>query len=345
VNNDPGLLEPFWTTTVMREESLFFLEHDDGAASSGLLFPPGRVLALTSAAGDITFEEGRDYVINAGESREAVDGSAGIVRVVPGPHSRMPVTSRAQLASLIGGPEAAFHQRQAVITYEHQPGLWSGYVPVPGIATLPRTVGRLQRRQALTIAVAGDSISEGYNASGFMGVAPHQPPYAALVASALEVACGMPVAVHNCAVAGWTADHGVHDVDRVTAANPDLVFVAYGMNDAGYADADHFAANIARILAGVRLATPAAEFVLVAPMLPNPEWDYPAIGRFPAYRDALAGLCGNGVVLADMTALWDGVLRRKSWHDLAGNGFNHPNDFGHRLYAQVILAVLMAHLR
>jgi len=28
---------------------------------------------------------------------------------------------------------------------------------------------------------------------------------------------------------------------------------------------------------------------------------------------------------------------RKTHHDLTGNGINHPNDFGHRLYAQVIL--------
>ena len=43
-----------------------------------------------------------------------------------------------------------------------------------------------------------------------------------------------------------------------------------------------------------------------------------------------------------MTAVWADLLARKSWHDLTGNGVNHPNDFGHRLYAQVILALLVA---
>ena len=34
------------------------------------------------------------------------------------------------------------------------------------------------------------------------------------------------------------------------------------------------------------------------------------------------------------------LLARKSDFDLTGNGLNHPNDFGHRLYAQMILALL-----
>lgn len=35
------------------------------------------------------------------------------------------------------------------------------------------------------------------------------------------------------------------------------------------------------------------------------------------------------------------LLRRKRYLDLSGNGLNHPNDFGHRLYAQVLLHLLI----
>jgi lysophospholipase L1-like esterase len=116
--------------------------------------------------------------------------------------------------------------------------------------------------------------------------------------------------------------------------------VAYGMNDAGYADAADFAATIAALMHEVRVSCPRAEFVLVSPMLPSPGCDFVVMERFPAYRDALAQLCGEGVVLADMTTLWVDLLARKSPYDLTGNGLNHPNDFGHRLYAQMILALL-----
>jgi hypothetical protein len=94
-------------------------------------------------------------------------------------------------------------------------------------------------------------------------------------------------------------------------------------------------------MSGVRAASPDAEFVLVSPMLPNPRWDYTVIERFGAYRDALSELCGAGAALADLTSLWTDLLERKSVHDLTGNGINHPNDFGHRLYAQTILGLLV----
>ena len=95
-------------------------------------------------------------------------------------------------------------------------------------------------------------------------------------------------------------------------------------------------------MAKVKEASPGAEFILVASMLPNAEWHYPTMENFPRYRDALAKLCGNGVALADMTSVWAEFLKRKKYHDITGNGLNHPNDFGHRLYAQVILGLLVA---
>ena len=116
--------------------------------------------------------------------------------------------------------------------------------------------------------------------------------------------------------------------------------MAFGMNDAGYATAADFAANIAGIVADARRAVPDAEFVLVSPMLPNPEWHYPVMARFAEYRDALAPQCGAGVALADVTTVWRDLLARKSVHDVTGNGVNHPNDFGHRVYAGVVLATI-----
>jgi lysophospholipase L1-like esterase len=315
----------------LHKETLFFVDEGGTDPSAALLFQPARVVALTSATEDTTFEPGLDYI---------VDIEAGRVACPRG--SRIPVTRRSELVALANGPDDAFHLRQVAVTYEPQSDLWSDYGPQLVEDPPPRTLGRLQRGEPLVVCLAGDSISAGYNASGFTGVAPHQPAYGSLVASALEREYGSPIAFHNFAVAGWTADNAVHDIDRLVAPNPDLVIVAFGMNDAGYAEAEHYAANIESIRSSVRQAVPKAEFVLVAPMLPNPEWDYPVLSRFPAYRDALARLSGSGTTLADLTTVWTRILRRKGWFDLAGNGFNHPNDFGHRLYARFILAALGA---
>lgn len=75
-------------------------------------------------------------------------------------------------------------------------------------------------------------------------------------------------------------------------------------------------------------------------MSPTPECPWAVPRRFVEYRDALAGLEAEGIAFVDMTSFWADLLTRKHPQDLSGNGLNHPNDFGHRLYAQLICAVI-----
>ena len=74
-------------------------------------------------------------------------------------------------------------------------------MPAHGGASLPRVTQRLQRRESLTIGLTGDSISEGYDASGFHGVPPFQPAFGTLVASALEHRYRAVVQLRNLATA------------------------------------------------------------------------------------------------------------------------------------------------
>jgi lysophospholipase L1-like esterase len=318
----------FWNATSIQDDPLFFVG-DANHAAAALLFPPEKSISCRSATGETEYEEGKDFL---------VDAVRGLVQRPPG--SRIPITSRDELRAA-GLPEALFHHRRVSASYTYRAGLWDGYVPSFSGDRLPRTLARLRTGQPLSIVVAGDSISEGYSASGFDGVPPHQPPYPALLVAGLTRRYRSAIALNNCAVAGSTADNLRWDTGPVCASLPDLVIVAFGMNDSGYSEAADFAVNIAAIVAEIRAARPTAEFVLVSPMLPNADWDYPVLERFPAYRDALAGLCGEGSALADVTSIWTDLLRRKTVYDLTANGLNHPNDFGHQVYAQTIMALLI----
>ena len=51
------------------------------------------------------------------------------------------------------------------------------------------------------------------------------------------------------------------------------------------------------------------------------------------------GTAANGIAPADLTSHWTEMLKRDS--DLTGSGVNHPSDFGHRVYASAILALLI----
>jgi len=83
------------------------------------------------------------------------------------------------------------------------------------------------------------------------------------------------------------------------------------------------------------------QMILVATMLGNPDWTYLKHERFPEFRDALGSLRGPGMELADLTSVWAEFHRHKRDLDLTGNGVNHPNDFGHRVYAQVLSSLLL----
>ena len=149
------------------------------------------------------------------------------------------------------------------------------------------------------------------------------------------------VEVANLSVGGMDSAWGVTMVDKVVDAKPDLVLLAFGMNDSGGRPAADFQDKIAATIKAIREKRPTAEFILVATMVGNPDWVALKQQLFPQYRDALAKLCGPGVALADVTSIWIEFLRLKHDWDQTGNGVNHPNDFGHRVYAQVISTLLI----
>jgi lysophospholipase L1-like esterase len=317
-------------------------------ATASLLVTPDGPVTLKSATGEVKYVADVDYTI---------DSASGLLTRTP--DSRIPKTTNAELHPSVdpdgsgfmhvrGQPAAflmvaegdVFHRRQVSADYSFDIAQWTGYSPQFAGANLPRTLERLRRRDALTVGLVGDSISEGYNASGFIGAPPYQPPYGDLVAAGLEHIYRAPVTLHNFATAGWTSDDSLNSVDALEAEQPHLVLVAFGMNDAGYAEPEDYAANIRALIDHTRKTVPGAEFVLISSMLPNPEWHYPQIERFAGYRRALLDLCGPGVILADLTTLWMDMMVRKTPYDVTGNGINHPNDFGHRLYAQTILSLV-----
>jgi acyl-CoA thioesterase I len=354
--DDLHLPDPFWKGETAWREGLFFIqETDDSPPAARLLFVPLKVVSLRSADGRAWYEEGKDYRVEAGAGAGA-DGNAP--RIVLTKDSRIPFRKRREMyppagaehsiGHRVGDPNAAllfgeghwFHAQQEEVTYLHAAGEWKGFVPKFAGPNLPVTMAKLAAAQGLSICILGDSIAEGGNAS--RNVAPFQPAFPELVGQGLEKACGVKVTVTNLSKGGKMADYGVQVAPQAADLKPDLVLIAFGMNDVSRRDANRYQAEVARIIEIIRAKSPQAEFILVASMLANPEWAGTPAAEFPKYRQALTGLCGKGVVLADVTGLWAGLFQHKNYHDLTGNGVNHANDYGHRLYAQTILGLLVA---
>ncbi len=333
-----GQDQPLLRGKVMSNEPVLFIQKEGQPVATGkLLFVPSARPTVKSPDLETVYEEGRDYLWKPGSSE--IQLAAG---------SRIPFKTSAEMVPPPGSPNTLhgvlfsegrfFHDLQVMASYPHADDWPLQDGPRP--QGLPRSLAMLKAKQAFKLVALGDSITEGYNASGFKAseAPPRQPCYAQLVADTLHQRFGGSVALVNLGRAGTGADWGLKMVDKVAAEKPDLVILAFGMNHEEPAAA--FEAAMRQLRDAVQTACPAAEIILVAPMTGNPR-TFPA-ERFSGYRDALRNLTSEGIALADVTSPWLELLKRKLFSDLSGNNINHPNDFGHRLYAEVICRLLPA---
>ena len=340
--------EPCWEATDLKGDPLFFvLGSADGYAKATLLRIPQETPIIRSASGEIAYEAGRDFMWQQG-SRE--------IRLLAG--SRIPFKTTAELHPAPGAPNAYkasvdgrswllysqghfFHDLQCAAYYRARDD-WVPPRVEPALEShLSRVRARLRAKGALTMVVLGDSISTGLNASITSAVAPRQEGYVGLVAQGLERRFGSRIKVRNLSISGKSSPWGLEQVQAVIAESPDLFLCAFGMNDASRRrPAGAFMDTIREIVGRIRSACPQCDLIIVTPMTANPEWSGAAPELYPAYADAMVKLGAPGVAVADVTTIWRGILARKGVLDLTGNGLNHPNDFGHRIYADVILETI-----
>lgn len=347
----PGLhlLEPFWNSETAHRESLFFVQGEGApAASARLYYPAKKILAIHSSDGKTVYELGKDLELSP-DGKELVVVSGAKVPHIQAAEMFPAAGAERSIAHKAGDPTKHvlfengrwFHDQQVEVTYLHDDEVWGSAVPQFHTEQLPKTIAKLRAGAPVTIGVSGDSISAGGNASGPIKAAPGMPAFPELVAAQLEQHYGSKINLKNRAVGGWTSQNGSDDLDALLAEKPDLVIIAYGMNDVGYRNPELYRQTIASMLERIHQANPETEVILVSTMLGNSQWAPTPAEMFPAYRDVLASLTGPGIALADVTTLWQQLLTRKELLDVIGNGVNHPNDFGHRLYAQAILAMLV----
>lgn len=330
-------LEPFWQSDIMVDESVMMVPNAQGVPEAPLLFEPLSIVAVKSAGLDVTYREGADWRY-----------AEGRLQLLPG--SLAPSVTREELhpaGGILWHEGHWFHERQLAVTYTHAPDAWSGPVPAEEERQrLARTLEKLRDGGPLRIVLYGDSISEGYNASGFTSgetpVPPHMPSWGELVVWQLGKRSRSEISFRNAALAGKDTCWGVqHARELVAREQPDLVMLAFGMNDGSANLApEAFIANLRAIMNEARAGNPDAEFLLVSPMLPNPASS--AAGLQAAYAEPLLRLCRQeGAAFVDMTGVHQELLKRKPYWDMTGNHINHPNDYLIRWYAQQISGTLM----
>ena len=331
------------TGILFRESSILLQEKESGPVEARLGFRATKILAVAAANGSHVFEPS-EYQVSK-DQRGLIFAKSAYVPVISGkdlfPAPGSPNSYKHRVGhpeqNMLYGPGRWFHDRQVEVTYETDEP-WIGTKLGLPKDSLPKTMAKLKTKKELRIGISGDSISTGLDASALVKAPPMQKGYPDLIAADLEKAFGTKVVLINRAVSGTSITFGLADWPKLLESKPDLVIVAYGMNDVGRRDPKWFGDRVREFVARIKKDLPEAEIILVSSMLGNKEWIHTPAEMFGAYRDQLLALRGPGVAIADVTSVWAHLLTHKHSHDLTGNGLNHPNDFGHRLYAWAVLA-------
>jgi lysophospholipase L1-like esterase len=337
----------FWNSDLMQEETILFIKRKDQSAPEGrLLLPAREILRVTNTDRTVFYEENRDFVLGPDCRTIHLTVDSRIPVLWESELRREPQSSRSYRGKNEQDPwflyseDDFFPNLQPRFTYRHTG--WDGLVPESFAANLPETHWKLRKKSILRLVLFGDSISEGCNATEFCHLPPKAPCYGRQVADHLIEGYSSPVIFRNASKGGMGVVWGLEQVKRVLDEKPDLLILAWGMNDASenLSEAE-YRRCITEILSAVRKVNPKAEFVLVGTKYANPEWTFSNPEKYKEYLRALQSLVGSGVALADLTSMWEYLLTRKSYLDLTGNGLNHPNDFGHHIYAQVITRAIL----
>ena len=322
-------MHPIWQGRRVLDESVLLLAEGDRLAQGRLMFRPSKVVAVKDATLAKTYTVGKDFT---------VEGD----RIVATKESAIPTMRDSELAK--GQyPWTPLEGRHVFVTYEHRDA-WKGPVPTYQGERLSETSAKLIGKQPLTIVACGDSITLGINVSGFRNVPPYLPPWPSLVVHQLGRKCRHKgIKLYNTALGGMTSGWALENArDTVAALDPDLVLIAFGMNDFWSLTPTEFRKNVEAMMATVQTRHPKCEFLLVASMKFDPAYttEQPYVNNLAGYADELKKLGGPGVAVFDMTALSDALYRAKSAKDL-GTDPMHPDDFLARWYAQGVVATMV----
>jgi hypothetical protein len=337
-------LVPFWQADTVYDEIIQIIKDRD-LAQGGLLFNAKKILSVRSADLKKEFVRDKDWVY---KDR----------RIVLPPGSAIPYINKNDLLFNVERPgwsmagktkgtfvlfseSTYFRSMQITVTYiPERNSRWKGPRPVFEKKHLPLTVAKLKTGDTVKVVFYGNSIETGANSSGFQNQSPYMPSWPQLIVYNLKEAYGPRIKFSNRSVGGKIARWGLENVSVVVDQRPDLVIIGFGMNDGSIkVPPGEYRQTIAGIIDSIRMHNPRAEFILIAPILANP--DAIQSGIQALYKGELDKISGKGIVVADLTAVHQELLKHKRFQDMTGNNVNHPNDYLARWYAQFISGLLI----
>lgn len=350
---------PYWESQVIYNESVIpYRDKSGNIPDRELAFPIAKVLEVRSNDLKTVFEEGKDYVITE-DGKISFPAATTTIPVATyesiytdTPNGAAGFSSKSEGKYIVTGK--AIIQKQIYVSYIRETAIDTSLIPAFAGETLSGTIEKMQNKEPVNIVFYGDSITTGASSTGHQDInlEPYAPIFSTLVGQKLTQLYGYDkIHVTNRATGGWTAADGVKNISRVLSDSPDLVILAFGMNDGGGLKTDaaknQFYVNYVKMIEDIRKLYPNCEFLLVSSMLPNPDAldqeGNPTLSNHEDFLGVAKQICeeydNEMMDLCDIMSIHKRILQRKQFMDM-GDNYNHPSDFVARLYAQAIVAKL-----
>ena len=342
-------LIPFTQTDTIINEIILPIKDGDEKPFAQLLFSPEKILSIKDVYLEKEYYIGENWIIN-GRKIILPDNSKIPYLKDSELHSinekkGMSLPSKKEDHFVLFSEGNLFPSYQLSVTYIPNRIDSSFSFPKTMVkknnGNLNKTISKLEKGQSIKILFYGNSIEVGGNSSGFKNVKPYMPNWTQLVVHNLRKKFHSTITYKNQSVGGKTANWGLKNADDLVASeNPDLVVIAFGMNDGTQkVPVFDFINQIKGIMKIVNLKNPDCDFILVSPMLANPLSVHSQIQE--DYRYPLWELSQDGVAIADITVWHKWLLKHKFYQDMTGNNINHPNDYLARWYAHIVSEILI----
>lgn len=360
-------LYPVWEGNISYAEAAFVRQQDDGSiAPIKLLYPIDTVISVRSADLKTLYVPNEDYYVDDDGNLCILE--SGKIPVLAYDDYHFPLSQEEHnsnnlqtklpeannfgwgfIRAEIGSDKPGMSQWTLAVTYTHEDAECIINTPTSKSTTFASLIDKLNAGEDIKIVSTGDSITDGWSASGKNGVKipPYCPQYNVLVEHYIKKAYDVNVTQKNVGVSGSNTNGGVSKLSEICAEDPDLVIIAFGMNDGCSMHPNDYIANINTMVRTINENCPDACIVVVGTCLPNPEFAWspggaPALKYHIDYIDSLKSAEPNwkNAAHADVTTANIEIYARKVYQDLAGSNSNHPNDYMHRIYAQIIIQTI-----
>ncbi len=360
---------PYWKGNVMYNELSLPILYENGEVYAKLYYTPTKVFAVKDQKLEITYEEGKDYVVDKENKKLVIPKGSSIPALYEkadegeNPPEGFAYTTgmpnnidlytiwNLGTGNFVYTESAYFYGKYLSVSYAYDvEDLDTSVFAKYDATTLTAVRNKLKNGEEISLVTIGDSITEGCSSTGDnLHVAPNTPCYAKQIKTELERIYGAKVKLTNIGKGGseskWPlSGEGSAALGKAKEAAPDLCIIAYGMNDSSsQVSPVAYDDNIRSIIREIKNVSENCEFILVNSFPCNPLYERDAT-LFDGYLKKLNKIAaedeGGHIVVADMQKVGKYYMQTKKYCEISSSNVNHPNDFLHRVYAMNIVSTI-----